>query len=161
MKTTYKSTFYSIIGAILVMLITSLTSCKKGDEPQPKSVHTTNTNETVETFVLTSSTTYPSGVNNIQDTIRRFTSTDTTIKYNIPLTYNSVHDTMLVTTRTAFTTGVPTYTIDHILKYNTYYEIKGWVTTSNGGNTINMQFNQKLVTSNQQITSYNLVYTKI
>jgi hypothetical protein len=154
-----KFTLMSIMATAIIF-----TSCKKEENKAPTAPVPPVVTATVDTYVL-ASTNGGSAVN-VVDTIYKYTNS-TEVGFTIPLNYNSAGDTMLVTNGNVVN-SYSTYKVDHVLKYNTAYRLKGYIFngTTNGAtasaNSIYITFEQQLsADSNNVIRGYNLTYSKI
>lgn len=164
MKTNYHINTMGYIGIILIFLLTILTSCKKEENKAPTPTAPTTSTVTVDTFTLTSAN---SGSNvNVVDTIYKYID-GSSVKFTIPVEYTSNYDTMTVLLGTPFG-SYSRYEMNHILKYNTAYRLKGSIFngTTNGtissSNSIYVTFQQQLSTDPNIVAgAYDLTYSKL
>ncbi len=166
MKTTYKSTFYSMLGIILIVLITALTGCKKSENenPQPIPTPVVVTPTTYDTFVLTSYNNEDSV--NVNDTIYRISND--VVKFSAPIHTWKGTDTMELEDESKTLSGIVKYTINHYPDGDGAYVYKGtaYMGTSDGINkvlgAVCMSFQRKLaVTPHTIVKTYKLTYIKI
>lgn len=122
MKTNYKTTFYSMIGIILIILITALTGCKKDEKenPQPTPPPVVVTPTTYDTYTLVSYNGEDSV--NVNKTIYRISNDE--IKFTTPLTYWYGVDTMKLKDK-SMTNQITKYNFDHQFKKDMAYKVVG------------------------------------